>query len=96
VTVAVPALPEADVRAALQAEQWDLAFGLLEDHDRALRAALDGVDLATLSAGPWRDLLAQQTALLADLTVVRDETARTLARMGRERRGALAYRSLAG
>lgn len=95
-TVAVPPLPEADIRAAMHAEQWELAFTLLDEHDRALRDALDGVELATLAAGPWRELLAQQSALLADLTVVRDETARTLARMGRERRGALAYRNLAG
>ena len=95
-TVAVPPLPEAEVRAALHAEQWELAFSLLAEHDRALREALDGVDPTTLSSGPWRDLLRQQNALLADLTVVRDETAATLARMGRERRGALAYRNVAG
>lgn len=95
-TVAVPTLPEAEIRAALHAEQWEHAFSLLEAHDRALREALDGMEVATLSAGPWRDLLDQQTALLADLTVVRDETARTLARMGRDRRGALAYRHVAG
>ncbi len=95
-TVAVPPLPEAQVRAALHAEQWDDAFALLAEHERALHEALDDVDLATLSAAPWRELLQQQSALLADLTVVRDETAATLARMGRERRGALAYRTLAG
>lgn len=95
-TVAVPHLPEADIRAALRAEQWDHAFDLLAQHDRDLRDALGNVDLATLAAGPWRELLEQHNALLADLTVVRDETAATLARMGRERRGALAYRSLAG
>jgi len=93
---AVPTLPEAEVRAAMNAQQWEVAFGLLAEHDRALRDALGSADLSQASAAPWRDLLAQQNALLDDLIVLRDETAAILARMGRERRGALAYRSLAG
>jgi len=95
-TPAVPALPEAQVRAAMHAQQWDVAVELLADHDRVLRAALDGIDLSQVSAEPWRELLAQQNVLLGDLVVMRDETAAILARMGRERRGALAYRSFAG
>ena len=93
---AVPALPEAQVRAAMHAQQWELAIELLAEHDRVLRETLGSEKLSGLSAEPWRDLLAQQQALLADLVVMRDETAAILARMGRERRGALAYRSLAG
>jgi len=95
-TPVVPALPEAQVRAAMHAQQWDVAIELLADHDRVLRSALDCVDLSQISAEPWRELLAQQNALLGDLVVMRDETAAILARMGRERRGALAYRSFAG
>lgn len=95
-TATVPALPEAEIRAALHAEQWEHAFGLLADHDRAVREALDGVELAALPAAPWRELLERQCVLLADLTLVRDETARNLARLGRDRRGALAYRTTAG
>jgi len=93
---AVPALPEAQVRAAMHAQQWELAIALLADHDLALRDALGSADLSQISAEPWRELLAQQNALLADLVVMRDETAAILARMGRERRGALAYRSFGG
>ncbi|MDR0182946.1 hypothetical protein [Lysobacter arvi] len=95
-TPSVPALPEAQVRAAMHAQQWELAIELLAEHDRVLRQAFESPDLSTLSAEPWRELLAQQTALLADLVVMRDETAAILSRMGRDRRGALAYRSLAG
>lgn len=95
-TPAIPALPEADVRAAMHAQQWERAFELLAEHDRALHQALASAELSTLSAEPWRELLAQQHALLADLVVMRDETAAILARMGRERRGALAYRSFGG
>lgn len=95
-TAAVPRLPEAEVRAALHAEQWERAFELLDEHDRELRLALDGVDLAGPAAAPWRELLERQNALLGDLTLVRDEIARNLARLGRDRRGALAYRTTAG
>lgn len=92
----VPALPEAQVRAAMHAQQWEHAIALLAEHDRVLREALGSVDFSQRSAEPWRDLLAQQNALLGDLVVMRDETAAILARMGRERRGALAYRSFGG
>jgi len=92
----VPALPEAEVRAAMHAQQWEVAIGLLAEHDRVLREAMESADLSQLSAQPWRELLEQQNALLGDLVVMRDETAAILARMGRERRGALAYRSFAG
>ncbi|MBU8976736.1 MULTISPECIES: hypothetical protein [unclassified Lysobacter] len=95
-SVAVPVLPESEVRAAMHAEHWERAFELLAEHDRELRQALESVDLTKTSAAPWRELLERQTALLHDLSVVRDETAAILARMGRERRGALAYRTLAG
>jgi len=92
----VPTLPEAQVRAAMHAQQWEVAIALLADHDRVLREALESVDFSQASAQPWRELLAQQQALLGDLVVMRDETAAILARMGRERRGTLAYRSFAG
>jgi len=92
----VPALPEAQVRAAMHAQQWEVAIELLADHDRVLRTALESADVSSASAGPWRELLAQQQSLLGDLVVMRDETAAILARMGRERRGTLAYRSFAG
>ena len=92
----VPALPEAQVRAAMHAQHWEVAIELLADHDRVLRQALESVDFSQASAEPWRELLAQQQSLLGDLVVMRDETAAILARMGRERRGALAYRSFAG
>ena len=95
-TPGVPTLPEAQVRAAMHAQQWEHAIELLADHDRALRAALDAVDLSQHAPEPWRGLLAQQNALLGDLIVMRDQTAAILARMGRERRGTLAYRSFAG
>jgi hypothetical protein len=91
-----PALPEAQVRAAMHAQQWEAAIELLAEHDRLLREALGAADLSQLSAEPWRDLLRQQNALLGDLVVMRDETAAILARMGRERRGTMAYRSFAG
>lgn len=93
-TVAVPPLPEAEVRAAVHAGLWEEAMELLARHDRELRQALDGADVSQLSAGPWRELLEHQTALLGDLSLIRDETARTLARLGRDRRGALAYREV--
>lgn len=95
-TAAVPVLPEAEVRAAMHAQRWEHAFDLLAGHDRELRESLESVDLTKTPAAPWRELLERQTALLQDLTVMRDETAAILARMGRERRGALAYRTLAG
>lgn len=95
-TAAAPHLPEAELRAALHAEQWERAIELLEEHDRALRIALDGIDLTGPGAAPWRELLERQTSLLGDLTLVRDEIARNLARLGRDRRGALAYRTTAG
>ena len=96
VSPTAPALPEADIRAAMHAQQWERAFELLADHDRALREALGSADLSQLPSAPWRELLDQQAALLGDLVALRDETAEILARMGRERRGALAYRTFAG
>jgi len=94
VAQAAPVLPEAQVRAAMHAQQWEVAIELLAEHDRALRQALGAADLSQPSA-QWRELLAHQNALLEDLVVMRDETAAILSRMGRERRGALAYRSFA-
>ena len=65
---------------------------LLDAHDREVRDALGGVDLSGVDATPWRELLRCQHELLDELRASRDEAAQALAQLGRDRRGARAYR----
>ncbi|WP_147674835.1 hypothetical protein [Vulcaniibacterium tengchongense] len=85
---AIPALPAAEVRAALHQMQWERAAALLAANDRALRASLAA---APADPAPWRALLAEHDALMAELLARRDEAADALARLRLGRRRARAY-----
>lgn len=87
----IPLLPADEVRAAISAEDWELASGLLQAHDGRVVAALSGVDFTTEPRAPWVDLLAAQRALAAELLAARDEVARALGKLGQDQRGARAW-----
>lgn len=87
-----PALPVAAIRACIASGDFDGASTLLAVHETELRGALG----ADSSAGQncrdaWLELLAAQRALIDELRDARDEAARALDRMGRDRRAVSAY-----
>jgi hypothetical protein len=87
----IPALPADGVRAAIAAEDWDLASELLQAHEGAVVAALAGIDLDTAPRAPWLELLAAQRALAAELVAAREDVAHALARLGQDQRAARAW-----
>lgn len=87
----VPALPAANVRAAIGAGDWAQATALLAEHQRVLVSALSKTDLARESVAPWRELLLEQRALQDELRAARDEAGRELDKLGRGHRGARAW-----
>lgn len=88
---AVPALPAEAVRMALDAGEWDLAAELLGNHEIAVREALaaNAPDARTRDA--WVALLAAQRSFLSQLQSARSETAESLRKLDRGRRGVRAY-----
>jgi hypothetical protein len=88
-----PALPLDAVRAAIAAEDWTAAGGLLQAHAGAVLAAFprDARAFDDASTAPWRELLARQQALAGELRQARDEAGRALAKLGQDQRGARAW-----
>ena len=87
----VPLLPAADIRAAIDANDWPLATALLGEHQRALVEALAAVDLASTPREPWLNLLLAQRAMLEELRVARDSVEASLTRLNQDHRGARAW-----
>ncbi len=87
----IPVLPGGQIRAAIAAEDWDLATELLEVHDRAVATALATVDMRNEPPGPWRELLAAQKALVEELLAARTDVAQALEKLGQDQRGARAW-----
>ncbi len=86
-----PPLPTEAMRAAIRAEDWPRAAGLLEAHRRAIAQALLQADFSRESTAPWHDLLAAQRALGGELAEARDRAAGALAKLGQDLRGARAW-----
>jgi hypothetical protein len=89
----IPPLPTDAVRRALDAGEWDTATDLLGEHEREVRETIAARGVTDDTRASWLALLSAQRALLSQLRDARSETARTLQRFGRERRGVDAYRS---
>ncbi len=89
--MSVPVLPVADLRAAIEAGDFSAADHLIAAHHRALVAALATTDLSAGAHPAWDDLLHTQRAMLAELRSARDDSAREMARLGNDHRGARAY-----
>ena len=88
----MPALPVAQIRACIAASDFDGATALLAEHETHLRAAFEtGSDAEKGCRQAWLDLLAAQRGLIEELRGARDEAARALDRMGRDRRAVNAY-----
>lgn len=87
----IPVLPAEAIRRALDAGEWDMATELLAHHEHEVRSILADATPHTDSQASWLALLSAQRELLAQLTSARSETARSLQRLGRDRRGAKAY-----
>lgn len=87
----IPVLPTEAIRRALDAGEWDMATELLADHEHEVRSTLAAAAPDAANKATWLALLSAQRELLARLTSARSETARSLQRLGRDRRGAKAY-----
>ena len=87
----IPELPAEAIRRALDAGEWDMAAELLAGHEHEVRATLADTAPHADNKASWLALLSAQRELLAQLTSARSETARSLQRLGRDRRGAKAY-----
>ncbi len=87
----IPLLPTEAVRRALDAGEWDMAAELLADHEREVRESLADNGPGNESKASWLALLSAQRALLDQLKSARSETAQSLQRLNRDRRGAQAY-----
>ena len=87
----IPVLPVSEVRAAIAAEDWDLASTLLNDHGNAVLHALASVDLGSTPHAPWQELLDAQQALTDEIRQARDEVMRAIGKLGQDQRGARAW-----
>ena len=87
----IPVLPVAEVRAAIAAEDWDVASALLNDHGNAVLHALASVDFSRTPHAPWQELLDAQQALTDEIRQVRDEVMRAIGKLGQDQRGARAW-----
>jgi len=94
--VTIPVLPTAQVRAAIESDDWAHATELLAEHQRALVSALAKTDLARESIAPWRELLLEQHALQDEVRLARDQAAQALEKLGRDHRGARAWQQALG
>ena len=96
-SIETPALPVAAIRACIAANDFDGANALLAEHEAQLRGAFENGSAAEKGCrDSWLELLAAQRALIEELRNARDEAARALDRMGRDRRAVNAYLQDAG
>ncbi|MDQ3206505.1 MAG: hypothetical protein M3Q40_08405 [Pseudomonadota bacterium] len=86
----IPPLPCAQIRQALERDDWDAAAALLSAHEAELRLALAGAPDPANHA-PLLALAQAQRAFIQELKSTRDESARALESLGKERRGVQAY-----
>lgn len=87
----IPALPAAQVRAAIAAEDWDLAGTLLDGHGAAVTAACATFGVGHVPREAWLELLDAQGALAEEIRSARDEAVRALDKLGQDQRGARAW-----
>ena len=93
----VPALPVAEIRACIAAGDFDGATALLGAHESQLREAFEtGSEAEKSCRQAWLELLTAQRGLIEELRNARDDAARALDRMGRDRRAMSAYLQDAG
>lgn len=86
------ALPVDAIRQTIRDGDWDAAHAVLAEHEAALRSAFEGGSAAeTACRASWLELLAAQRGLVEELRGARDEAARQLDRLARDRRGVSAY-----
>lgn len=83
-------VPVAEVRAAIAAEDWDLAVAVLDAHDADVRRYFsDPTRRPSLSE--CAHLFALQQTLMAELSAARKATSDALRRLHQDRRGVSAY-----
>lgn len=87
----IPALPADQVRAAIAADDWELAGALLREHDAAVAAACAAPDFVHAPREALEALLDAQRALADEIRAARDETLRLLEKLGQDQRGARAW-----
>lgn len=89
--IIIPILPADEIRSAADAGDWTRAAALIAGHDHAVRAAWIDPPADEMPTDGWRQLLAQQEALLLELRQRRDAAGDAMARKQRERRAAHQY-----
>ena len=90
-------LPAPAIRACIAAGDFEGASALLAEHESQLRATFENGSAAEKGRrDAWLELLSAQRNLIEELRGARDEAARALDRMGRDRRAMSAYRQDAG
>lgn len=87
----IPVLPADQVRAAIAADDWELAGSLLREHDAAVAAACAAPEFAQAPREALQALLEAQRALADEIRAARDEAARALDKLGQDQRGARAW-----
>lgn len=87
----VPALPDAAIRDALEADQLDIAMGLVADHERDVRDALADCGATAPDQSAWLALLAEQNSLLEHLQDARTRASEALQRVRSNRDSVQAY-----
>lgn len=89
----IPALPLDALREAMGRADLDATCGLLDAHERAVHAALHAPDELRdpRQTQAWMNLIADQQALLQELSLLREQAAGNLRQLQRHRSGANAY-----
>lgn len=93
--IVIPILPADEIRDAADRCDWTRAAALIAGHDHAVRAAWIDPPREGLEDAAWRELLAQQDALLLELRQRREAAAEAMARRQHDRRAAHRYLSQA-
>lgn len=86
----IPTLPCAQIREALDRSDWEAAAALLTAHEVELRLVVAGAP-DPRQHEPLLALVHAQRAFLEELRATRDEAARELQILGKDRRGVQAY-----
>lgn len=89
--MSVPRLPADEVRAAIADGDFHTAAELIDIHHGELAAALAVRDTAGDPPSQWVALLLAHRGLLEELRSARDASARAIAELGNQHRGARAY-----
>lgn len=76
-----PTLPTTAILEAMEADELDVAMGLIANHERDVRAALGNPGATAPDQSAWFALLAEQNSLLEHLQYARVQASEALQRL---------------